>query len=107
LAVLNWPIKKILACHTGQKATKVSEEEADNLLAEIHMCIGAKVMLTTNLWNKVELINSSMGIIHNISWDVRQDISSMTSVILVKFDGYTRLAFPDCRKGIVSVFPVT
>jgi ATP-dependent DNA helicase PIF1 len=67
LAALNQPVKKISACYTGWKAAKVSEEKADNLLAEIYMCIGAKVILTTNLWNEVELANSSMGMIHNMS----------------------------------------
>jgi ATP-dependent DNA helicase PIF1 len=107
LVALNRPIKKISACHTGRKAAKALEEEADNLLAEIYMCIEAKVMLTTNLWNKVGLANGSMSTIHNMSWDVRQDITSMSSVILVKFDGYTGPAFPDCGEGIIPIFPVT
>ena len=107
LATLNEPIKKISTHHTGRKAAKTSEEEANNLWAEIYVCIGAKVMLTTNLWNEVGLTNSSMGAIHNMSWDVGQNITSMPSVILVKFDGYTRPAFPDCGEGIIPIFPVT
>ena len=107
LAALNRPIKKISARHTDWKAAKTSEKEADNLSAEIYVCIRAKVMLTTNLWNEVGLANSSMGTIHNMSWDVGQDITSMPSVILVKFDGYTKPAFPDCGEGIILIFPVT
>jgi hypothetical protein len=57
LAALNWPIKNISACHTSRKAAKASEEEADNLSAEIYVYIRAKVMLTTNLWNEVGLAN--------------------------------------------------
>ena len=64
-------------------------------------------MLTTNLWNEVWFANGLMGTIHNMSWDVRQDISSMPSVILVKLDSYTEPAFPDCGEGIISIFPVT
>jgi ATP-dependent DNA helicase PIF1 len=40
-----------------------------------------------------------------MSWDIGSDISSMPSVILVKFDGYTGLAFPDCGDQIMPVFP--
>ena len=39
LAAMNKPVKKISAQHTGQKATKASEEEADNLSAKIYMYI--------------------------------------------------------------------
>ena len=69
------------------------------------MCIGAKVMLTTNLWSEVGLSNGSMGIIHDMSWDVELDISSIPSVILIKLDGYAGPAFPDCGNQIVPVFP--
>ena len=53
LAVANQPVKKILARHTGRKAAKATEEGAENLSAELYVCIGAKIILTTNLWNKV------------------------------------------------------
>ena len=64
-------------------------------------------MLTTNLWTEAGLANGSMGTIHDMSWDIGLDISSMPSVILVRFDGYTGPAFPDCEEAIVPVYPVT
>jgi hypothetical protein len=49
LAAENRPVKKILAQHKGRNAAKATKDEADNLCLDIHLCIGARVMLTTNL----------------------------------------------------------
>jgi hypothetical protein len=49
LAATNRPVRKISALHTGRKAKKATEEEAEDLSAEIFVSIGAKIMLTTNL----------------------------------------------------------
>jgi ATP-dependent DNA helicase PIF1 len=49
LAAANQPVKRVQAYHKGRNAAKASEEEADNLCLDIHMCIGARVILTTNL----------------------------------------------------------
>ncbi|KID81125.1 ATP-dependent DNA helicase PIF1 [Metarhizium guizhouense ARSEF 977] len=54
LAGTNRPVKKITARHRGRNAAKATEDEADNLSPEISLCIGARVMLTTNLWTEGE-----------------------------------------------------
>ena len=47
LAAMNRPIKIVKARHRGRNAAKATEDEADNLCPEFHVCIGARVMLTT------------------------------------------------------------
>jgi ATP-dependent DNA helicase PIF1 len=49
LTALNRPIKKILARHKGRNAAKASKEDANGLLSELSVCVGARVMLTSNL----------------------------------------------------------
>jgi hypothetical protein len=49
LAATNRPVKKIIARHKSRNTIKTTKEEADNLYTEIHVYIGARVILTTNL----------------------------------------------------------
>ena len=104
LAAVNTPVKRIVARHTGRNAAKATDEDADNLCADIYLCIGARVMLTTNLWTEMGLVNGSMGFVHDISWDPGQDPSSLPSVLLVQFDDYWP-AFPPLHPTSCPCFP--
>jgi ATP-dependent DNA helicase PIF1 len=107
LAATNQPVKKLTAEHKGRGASAATEEEADNLSAEIYICIGARIMLTTNLWTEIGLVNGSMGSIEDLSWDNGRQTNQLPSVILIRFDSYAGPSFPGCPLGTVPVFPQT
>lgn len=107
LAATNQPVKKFTAEHKGRNASAATEEEADNLSAEVYVCLGARIMLTTNLWTEIGLVNGSMGSVEDLSWDYGRQTDQLPSVILIRFDNYTGPNFPNCPVGIVPVFAQT
>lgn len=100
------PIKKIVAEHSGIGAKTATREKADNLSGEIDLCLGARVMLTTNLWVENGLVNGSQGKVRDIVWEEGKDPSKdLPLAIMVEFDQYKGPFFEDTNT--VPIFTST
>ena len=97
-----------MARHIGPKAAGATEDEADNLTPKLYLCLDAQVILTTNLWTEIGLVNSLIRTIYDISWDSNQNpTSDLPTRVLIRFDDYKGPAFLGCPLGVVPVFTIT
>ncbi|EAQ89410.1 hypothetical protein CHGG_06029 [Chaetomium globosum CBS 148.51] len=87
---LNSPALYVEATHQGDGASKAESKDAGNLSSRFPVCIGARVMLTRNIWNPVGLVNGAQGTVHDIGWAEGADpLRDPPLVIMVALDKYT------------------
>jgi ATP-dependent DNA helicase PIF1 len=79
--------------------------EADNLPNRMYVCIEARVILSTNLWTDMGLVNGSIETVVDFTREAGQDPNTtLPFAILIRFDKYSGPVFPGCDVGIVPVF---
>lgn len=99
------PVKILSAVNRGQGAEKASNDDAENLLNTIYLCIGARVMLSSKIWTEIGLVNGSMGTVVDLTWELGQDPNtSLPFAVLIAFNRYSSLVFLGCDASIVLVF---
>ncbi|KAM5350152.1 hypothetical protein ACJ41O_006657 [Fusarium nematophilum] len=105
---LGRPVVQVKA-NVGPGAAAAPDDKAGNLAKQIPICIGARLMLTSNLWQPVGLCNGARGTVYDIGWAPGADpIQDPPCVIMMEFDKYNGPVFlttPDGKK-IVPVLPV-
>lgn len=96
------PIATINAVHSGPGASTAPADDAGGLEKALCLARSARVMLTSNLWIEVGLVNGSMGTVHAICYQSGGPPHHPLSV-MVLFDSYSGPTFHD---GSVPVTPI-
>ena len=94
------PIATIKAVHTGPNAAKASADDAGGLEAVVCLAKSARVMLTSNLWVDVGLVNGTIGTVEAICYKTGGP-PDLPIAVMVRFDSYSGPTFPD------STVPIT
>ena len=98
--VCGQPVAEIKAIHTGPRAHQATADEAGGLQAVVHLAHGARVMLTSNLWVEMGLVNGAMGTVVAICY--RQGGPPHLPVaVMIHFDTYSGPTFQDNTVPIV------
>ena len=95
LQQLGQPIAHIHAIHSTRAAASAKTDDAGGLQATAFLAVGARVMLTANLWAQVGLCNGAAGSVMHILYPEGQCPPSMPIAVIVKFDAYTGPNFLD------------
>ena len=97
------PIATIKAVHTGPNAAKASPDDASGLEAIICLAVGARVMLSSNLWVEMRLVNGAMGTVKSICYRHGGGPPDLPVAVTVLFDTYSGPTLPD---GTVLICPL-
>lgn len=103
LYAVGQPIATIKAVHTGPNAAKASSDDASGLEPIICLAVGARVMLSSNLWVNMGLVNGAMGTIKAICYHNGAAPPDLPVAVTVQFDTYSGPTLPD---GTVPIAPL-
>ena len=97
------PIATVKAVHTGPNASKASPDDVAGLDPVVCIAHGARVMLTSNLWTEVGLVNGAMGTVVAIYYKSGQAPPNLPVCVMVQFDSYPG---PTLCDGTVPIVPI-
>ncbi|XP_057856401.2 uncharacterized protein LOC131065774 [Cryptomeria japonica] len=98
-----------VACSVATKAGSVKIVEdcsSDELELELLISKNSRVMLTSNLWIQVGLVNGALGYIRKIVYKPGSAPPEPPSYVMVEFDNYFGLPFEDHHPSTILVTPI-
>uniref|UniRef100_A0A1X7TX81 ATP-dependent DNA helicase n=1 Tax=Amphimedon queenslandica TaxID=400682 RepID=A0A1X7TX81_AMPQE len=96
------PIAEIKAVHTRANASSASPDDAGGLVQVVKASKSARVMLTSNLWLEVGLVNGAMGTVEAICY-LKDKPLALPLPVMVWFDRYSG---PTMYNGTVPITPI-
>ena len=93
------PVATIKTVHSGPNASKGSSDDAGGLEPIVCLAKGARVMLSSNLWVDMGLVNGAMGMIQAICYKDGQAPPSLPVAVTVLFDHYSGPSLSDGTDG--------
>ena len=99
-------IARINAINSSAKAASATSDDAGGLEPVIFMAKGAKVMLTSNLWQQVGLCNGTRGTVDNILYAEGQKPPSVPIAITVDFPDYSGPSFFPNKPKCIPIPPI-
>ena len=103
---LGTPIARINALHSCVAAASTKSDDAGGLDSVIFMAKGAKVMLTSNLWQQVGLCNGTRGTISDLLYAQGHKPPNLPIAILVNFPDYSGPPFIVTRPKCIRIPPI-
>ena len=94
------PVAVLKAIHSGPNVSKASTDDAGGLEPVVCIAHGVRVMLTSNPWVDVGLVNGATGTIIAICYEEGQCPSDLPVAVTVRFDTYMGPTLTDGRVPI-------
>lgn len=98
------------AKNQGKGAWQAQSDNAGNLANKLRIAKGARVMLTTHLWQPAGLVNGAQGTVYNIACNTSANpYKDPSAVIMADFDGYDGPPYLTTNDGrtVCPIFPIT
>jgi ATP-dependent DNA helicase PIF1 len=97
------PVATIQAVHSGHNASKASPDDTGGLDPVVCLCKGARVMLSSNLWIDMGLVNRAMGTVQAVCYCDGEAPPNLPVAVTVLFDRYYG---PTLHEGTVPIVPI-
>ena len=109
LVVLQKSVIRVKSRNDGSGAEQVDEDDVDGLSKTMFLFVGARVMITQNIWTKEGLVNGAMSTVHSILWNdsVQDPFEIISAIVMLHVDDYDGVGCVDIDgQRVVSILLV-